>query len=102
MKKFFISPLFCLALVLVLPSSIVADKKSQKSDESSESDKCGCSKPPVREDSEKKDAQMDLDENLNELSEFIARLSILDENPASPIHRLNKQIKNGNSVVLRK
>ena len=47
MKKFFILPLFCLALVLVLPLQVQATELDDSVLD--ESVKCGCSKPPVRE-----------------------------------------------------
>ncbi len=98
MKKFFMSPLSCLAFLLVLPLSVIADKRSPIADE--ESAKCGCNanKPPRVENS---DDQIPLDENSEELVEFIARLSAFDEDAASPLHKLNMHIAKGNSVILK-
>ena len=93
------SPFFYLTLMLALSfqmQSQVSDEHKQNADESA---KCGCNgtKPPSRINAE----NMYLDETFSELAEFIARLSMLDADDASPIHRLNKHIEDGNSVILK-
>ena len=42
-----------------------------------------------------------LDENWNEFADLIARLSTLDEDESSPIHKLNNHIASGASIVLK-
>ena len=91
MQKNFVSSLFYLALILALPLSIIADKQSPKKDH-------------VLSDSELDDhnnSYLYLDENWNEFADLIARLNTLDNNESSPIYRLNNQIADGASIVLK-
>lgn len=69
MKKLFFSPLSCLALVLVLPLQVQSKSKEAQSYSS---------------------AQKDRNERLNELSEFAARLSMLDQDELSPLGKVKK------------
>ncbi len=95
MKKFFILPLFCVAVILTLPLEVQA--KELDTLILDELVKCGCNATkPLAGDI----ADLEDNKNLFELVQFVAQLSALDEDELSPLHTLNDRIQNGDSIVL--